>query len=112
MDAYMRSETEAEEALFAFYCSSLCTYSRFEALLLLAYVTHCGRRHEAHELARAGHSANTVAERLGISPQTAARWMREPLPSVPRWARSALSELDEYQVDDVLDALGRPWRAA
>ena len=110
--AYQTSEWEADQALFAFYCSSLCTFSRFESLLLLAYVTHCGRRHDAHELARDGKSHNTIAERLGISPQTAARWLREPLPTVPVWARAALRELDEYQIEEVAEALCRPWSRA
>lgn len=105
-------EDEAGEALFSFYCASLTCYSRFQSLILLAYVTCCGRRHEAHLLYRRGKTVNQVAEHLGISPQTATRWLSEPLPTVPTWARRALRELDEYGEEDVTEALYEPWCAA
>jgi hypothetical protein len=105
-------EDEAGEALFAFYCASLSFYSRFQSLILLAYVTCCGRRHEAHALYRGGKSVYQVADALGISPQTATRWLSQPLPRVPSWARRALEELEEYGAEDVVEALSEPWGIA
>ena len=105
-------ESEAGEALFAFYCASLAYYTRFQSLILLAYVTCCGRRHEAHQLYRSGRTLREVAEILGVSPMTATRWVREPLPTVPSWARRALRELEEYGEEDVTEALCLPWAAA
>ena len=105
-------EREAEEALYSFYVSSLSCFSRFQALLLLAYVAYCGRRSEAHELKRAGKSEAQIARALRVSPQTVERWLWDGPPRVPTWARRALRELDEYRVEDVAEELSTPWRAA
>ena len=105
-------EREAEEALYSFYVSSLSCYSRFQALLLLAYVTYCGRRTEAHKLRREGKSETQIARALMVSPQTVSRWLWDGPPRVPTWARRALRELSDYRAEDVAEELSIPWQAA
>ena len=108
----LRREREAEEALFSFYASALALYGRLEALLLLAHVTRCSRRREACAMARRGASHTCISRTLGISKSTVSRWLWDGPPRVPSWARSALSELDEYPVSDVRDALYDRWARA
>lgn len=105
-------DREVDEALFSFYCSSLTRYSRFQSLLLLAYVTYCGKRTEAHALRREGKTVSQIARTLGVSNETASRWLWDGPPRVPSWAKRALRELDDYQISDVADELSDPWRAA
>lgn len=105
-------EREAEKALFSFYVSSLSCFGRFEALLLLAYVTCCSRKAEAYALRRAGKSPTQIARALSVSPETVSRWLWDGPPRVPSWARRALRELDEYGEEDVVEALSVPWANA
>lgn len=107
-----RRDREVDEALFSFYCASLACYSRFQSLLLLAYVTFCGKRTEAHALRREGKTVSQIARAFSVSNETVSRWLRDGPPRVPSWARRALQELDEYRIEDVADELTDPWRAA
>lgn len=106
------SEHEAEEALFSFYVSALSYYGRFHALLLLAYVTYCGRRHEAHALRARGKRLADIAHALEVSIGTAHSLVHEPLPTVPPWADCLLSELRQYSEEDVVAELSGAWAVA
>lgn len=105
-------DREADEALFSFYCAALSRFTRFQALLLLAYVTYCGQRAEANALRRRGKSASQIARELYVSSETVSRWLWDGPPRVPSWARRALRELDEYRAEEVVEELTCPWRAA
>ena len=107
-----RRDREAEEALFSFYCASLTCFTRFQSLLLLAYVTCCGRRTEAHDLRRQGKTPAQIAGRLCVSTETVTRWLWDGPPKVPTWAQRALRELDEYQAEEVVDELAARWQDA
>lgn len=107
-----RRDREVDEALFSFYVAALSCYTRFQALLLLAYLTCCGKRAEAHALKRSGKTVSQIARAFGVSDATAARWLWDGPPHVPSWARRALRELDEYRLEEVAEELAEPWRAA
>lgn len=111
-DANQERDREAGEALFSFYVSALSYYGRFQALLLLAYVTYCGRRHEAHALRNKGRRLQEIANALEVSVGTAHALVHEPLPTVPAWAECLLGELREYSEEDVVLELSGSWAVA